>query len=233
MARLPYSPYSKRGRRHSVVTRSSSSLGAGIVFWLQRISAGVLRLKGHSQRRLHGHSPRHPQRPSQSRLQQRLDHSLKRDQAFFELARQKRQEHIDGPVDEPSWLTGRLHQRRLIRRWRQVAVMSLLGIGVVGSIWASLFVSEQVTLSGVPYRVVSKFWQSKPARDAYFAGDNQALHDELVALNVEVDIKAYYRDRFTNEGELDLYIHQLMYNQTGYVGEAYEVGSHRRLKPKY
>ncbi|MEL6940906.1 MAG: hypothetical protein AAFO84_17125, partial [Cyanobacteria bacterium J06598_1] len=93
----------------------------------------------------------------------------------------------------------------------------------------SLFVREQVTFAGVPYRIVDKFWNDKAARDAYFVGDRNALHDRLKTLGVEEDIKDYYRDRFANEYELDQHIHQIMFDRTGYVGEAYNVNNFGQL----
>ena len=217
MTRLPFSPYSKRGRRHSIVTRSPSGFHAGITFLRQRIAAVVPGLKAHSD----------------SRLQRRLDQSLKRDKVFFELVRQKRAERLNGGANESSWLSAQLSERRSEQPWRFGAVALVLGLSLGGSVWTSLFINEQVTLMGIPYRVVDKFWQSEAARNAYFGGDSQALHDELVSLGVEEDIKSYYRDRygdrFSNDYELDRHIHQLMFDRTGYVGEAYKVNNYGRL----
>ncbi len=162
-----------------------------------------------------------------SLLQRRLKSSLKRNRLFFNLVRRKRSQH----ENKPSRLIQRLHDKRKpLRQWqyRVAATVAILGIGSVT--WGGLFVSERVTLGGVPYRIVNKFWHSQAARDAYFAGDRQALHYQLASLGVEEDIKDYYRDRFDNEGELDRHIHQIMYNRTGYVGEAYEVDKHNRLR---
>jgi len=105
-----------------------------------------------------------------------------------------------------------------------VALLSAGGTGLM-----NLFVQEKITLGGVPYGIVRKFWQDSPARDAYFAGDSQALHARLKLLGVEEDIKVFYRDRFPSEYELDRHIHQIMFDRTGYVGEAYEVNKHGRL----
>lgn len=107
-----------------------------------------------------------------------------------------------------------------------------MSLGVGAACWGGLFINEQVTLGGVPYRVVRKFWNSPSARDAYFAGDRQALHDQLSLLGVENDIKNYYRDRFDNEYELDRHIHQIMFDRTGYVGEAYDVDNYGRLNSR-
>ncbi len=163
-----------------------------------------------------------------SRLQRRLQHSLKRDRVFFELVRRNRAQLLN----RPSWLSQQLMARQVAKRVidkqvpqpsRRGWVALIVGLSVGAAAWMTLFVNEQVTLAGVPYPVVHKFWQDKTARDAYFTGDRQALHDRLDNLGVEEDIKAFYSDRFANEYELDRYIHQLMFNQTGYIGEAYNV----------
>jgi hypothetical protein len=167
----------------------------------------------------------------ESWLQRRLRLSLKRDRVFFKLIRKKAQQaaqRAEGP--------SRLHQRLSVKQARHRKVLGGLtlavGLAVAGFTWGSLFVGEQVTLGGVPYRVVDKFLRDDVAKGAYFAGDRQALHDRLLALGVEEDIKAYYRDRFNSEPALDLYIHQLMFDRTGYVGEAYEVDGYGHLKAR-
>jgi hypothetical protein len=192
---------------------------------------------------------------SPSRLQRRLQHSQKRDHAFFELVRRKRAQLLN----RPSWLSQQLSARQAAqssqpaRLWRPGLLLLLVGLGVGGAVWTSLFVNERLTLAGVPYPVVSKFWNDKTAREAYFVGDRQALHDRLETLGVEADIKAFYRDRFAgklanesanasdgeltskavSEPELDRYIHQLMFNQTGYVGEAYDVNDSGQLSSRF
>lgn len=161
-----------------------------------------------------------------SRLKRRLKSSLKRNRLFFDLVRRKRSQ----AENKPSRLSQRLREKRLpALKWRYRVMAAVAVVGVGGLTWGGLFVTERVTLGGVPYGIVSKFWQSKAARDAYFAGDRQALHYQLASLGVEEDIKDYYRDRFDSEGELDRHIHQIMFDQTGYVGEAYEVDNYGRL----
>lgn len=166
---------------------------------------------------------------SKSRLQRRLENSPKRDHIFFNLVRRKRAHRMGSP----SWLSQRLSTKHgPQQRWRYRILLTLLALSLGGAAWTILFVNEQVTVGGVPYRIVHKFWQDKAARDAYFAGDRQALHDELSSLGVEDDIKDFYRPKFDSEYELDRYIHQLMFNQTGYVGEAYEVDNYGQLRPR-
>lgn len=163
--------------------------------------------------------------PKVSRLQRRL-RSMGRNRHLANALRYRRT-HL-------SRLSQRLHivqtQRR---RWRRKVIAVTFGLGLVGVTWTALFVSERITLGGIPYRIVQKFLNDEAAKTAYFAGDRQALHDRLNTLGVEADIKDYYRDRFDSESELDLYIHQMMFDQTGYIGEAYTVDSYGQLNSRY
>lgn len=56
------------------------------------------------------------------------------------------------------------------------------------------------------------------------------LHNRLSALGIEEDIKAYYRPKIQNEIALDRYIHQIFYDNTGYVGTGYFVDSAGKLQ---
>ena len=162
-----------------------------------------------------------------SRLKQRLNHPNKRDRAFLRLVRQKRA--------RPSRLNQMLTSQQVRKLWIQrILVATAIGLGTSGTVWGALFVQEDVTYWGVPYRVVKTFLNDRPARVAYFSGDKELLHDRLVELDVEEAIKEYYRDRYNirNEGELDRFIHQIMYNHTRYVGEAYEVDAYNKLQAK-
>jgi hypothetical protein len=170
-------------------------------------------------------SGKKPASQEESRLQQRLKAHLERDRTFWKVVRRKR--------SQPGQLAQRLNSAKFWRQfWRYATVSAIVGTSLGGTAWTALFVNEKVTLGGVPYRIVNKFWHDKPARDAFFGGDRQALHDQLKALGIEKDIKDFYRDRFDSEHALDLYIHQLMYNRTGYIGEAYTVDMHGRLQPR-
>ncbi len=91
---------------------------------------------------------------------------------------------------------------------------------------------QRGTIQGVPVSILIKFLRDQPARTAYFAGQRQALHERLNQLGIEEDIKAFYRPSISNEVELDRYIHQLMYDRTGYVGKSYKVGPNARLQLK-
>lgn len=152
----------------------------------------------------------------QSRVQQRLQHPISRDRLFLRLIRRRR--------SRPSKLNQKLNSIQFRERiWRRLLLALLLSASAGAVAWGALFVAEQVTLGGVPYQVVRKFYLDKSSKDAYFAGETQALHERLSDIGIENDIKDYYRPQFSDEGQLDLYIHQIMFERTGYIGEAYAV----------
>jgi hypothetical protein len=97
---------------------------------------------------------------------------------------------------------------------------------VVIGLWLA---SPVLTYKGVPLNILFRFVADSTARKAYFSHNRQALHDRLQALGVEEAIKDYYRPQIQNEQELDQYIHQLMYDSTGYVGKAYKVNAQGQL----
>lgn len=164
----------------------------------------------------------------ESRVYRRLKETSLRDRLFYTL-RQRRRDRLAENENQPSQLTQRLQTQSRHRQYQRGLAAATLSLGLGGAAWTGLFVSERVTLGGVPYGIVETFWTDKTARDAYFSGDTQALHDQLSDLGVEEAIKAYYRDQFDNEHELDRYIHQIMFNRTGYIGEAYQVNNQGQL----
>ncbi len=102
-----------------------------------------------------------------------------------------------------------------------------LSLGIVG---VGIFIfSPILTYKGVPLKILLKFIADEPSREAYFSDNRVALHNRLQALGVEEEIKAFYRPQFSNEQDLDQYIHQLMYDNTGYVGKAYVVDGQGNL----
>jgi hypothetical protein len=111
---------------------------------------------------------------------------------------------------------------------RSVRMAMVVGLGL-GAVW---FFSGQMVIGGVPSSVILTFLQDRPALNAYFRSDVQGLHDRLNELGVEEQIKDYYRPQIPDEAKLDQYIHQIFYNRTGYVGEAYEVSEQGTLRPK-
>lgn len=92
-------------------------------------------------------------------------------------------------------------------------------IGVV------LLTKGYLTIGGVPIPIITSFLQDETARTAYFQGDNNKLHARLQEMGIEEKIKAFYRLKIPDEAKLDQHIHQIMYDRTGYVGEAYQVNS--------
>ncbi|MBO3463415.1 hypothetical protein G7B40_000895 [Aetokthonos hydrillicola Thurmond2011] len=89
-----------------------------------------------------------------------------------------------------------------------------------------------LTYKGVPISILVDFLQDTIAREAYFKGHKKALHHRLKELGVEEKIKDFYRPQFQEEQELDRYIHQLLYNNTGYIGAAYLVNAQGELQLK-
>lgn len=112
------------------------------------------------------------------------------------------------------------------------ALAALLGVSSLGIAWVMLFMTNVVTLGGVPYGVLMKFWQDPIARNAYFSGNGSLLHDRMSALGIEASIKAYYRPKIADEAKLDQHIHQVLYDRTGYIGEAYKISSRGKLVPR-
>lgn len=116
------------------------------------------------------------------------------------------------------------HAKRLKRsKWLKIALGASLGtFFLAGSgLW---LVKDTLTYRGVPLRMILNFLEDPIARNAYFDGDRTLLHKRLDELGFERDIKAHYRPQIRNEVDLDRYIHQLMYDNTGYVGKAYRLG---------
>jgi hypothetical protein len=102
-----------------------------------------------------------------------------------------------------------------------VSLIWILGSFALG--WGILFVSGVVTLGGVPASIVGKFLGDPTAVGAFLTGEGAKLHQRLEELGIESEIKAYYRPRIPDEVRLDQYIHQLLYDRTGYVGNNYLV----------
>ena len=115
-------------------------------------------------------------------------------------------------------------------RWSYVATGGAVSLLVAGlGLWIAY---PTLTYKGVPVRILVHFLEDEQARSAYFAGQKTALHGRLKALGVEEQIKDFYRPQFQNEQALDLHIHQLLYDNTGYIGAAYAVDAEGQLIPK-
>ncbi|MFK8182951.1 MAG: hypothetical protein AB8B99_06210 [Phormidesmis sp.] len=164
----------------------------------------------------------------ESRVYRRLKDVSLSDRLFYTL-RERKRDRLAENEHRPSQLSQRLQDKNRHNQYKRGLAAATIGLGLGTATWTGLFVTEQVTFGGVPYRIVETFWNDKTARDAYFSGETQALHDQLSALGVEEAIKAYYRDQFDNEHELDKHIHQIMFDRTGYVGEAYQVNNQGQL----
>lgn len=111
---------------------------------------------------------------------------------------------------------------------RLIFMQLVAGLAVV-MIVTTLFWGPSLTLQGVPVSIILTFLQDQQARDAYFANNKQGLHTRLQELNIEEEIKAFYRPQIPDEVQLDQHIHQIFYETTGYVGKAYRVSSDGRL----
>jgi hypothetical protein len=108
----------------------------------------------------------------------------------------------------------------------------LYSMALIAFLGFALWFTEFGTVQGVPVAVVLQFLSDDTARNAYFAGDKQELHDRLDHMGIEEKVKAFYRPQIQDESKLDQYIHQLLYNSTGYVGIAYTVDNKGVLAPK-
>lgn len=113
-----------------------------------------------------------------------------------------------------------------------VALAALLATSFVGLAWVMLFVTNVITLRGVPYSVLMQFWQDPIARNAYFSGNGELLHTRLSETGAEAALKAYYQPKIADSTQLDQRIQQILYNHTGFVAEAYQVSDNGRLMPK-
>jgi len=122
----------------------------------------------------------------------------------------------------------RISQRRSLVRSLSVALVVGVGILIASSAGFNPR-STALTIGQVPIPILLKFIADQPARTAYFRQDKQGLHDRLVVLGIEEDMKAFYRPQIQDEVKLDQHIHQIFYERTGYIGEAYRVNAQGTL----
>ncbi len=85
------------------------------------------------------------------------------------------------------------------------------------------FSVNRLVFKGVPVSIIVDFLLDETARSAYFRGNKQLLHDRLGEMGVEEKVKDFYRPQGLDEQQLDQHIHQIFYDNTGYVGTAYRV----------
>jgi len=111
-------------------------------------------------------------------------------------------------------------------RQTSLKVATLIFVSFLVCVWIGvILLTNGLTIGGVPAPIIVSFIQDETARSAYFKGDSKKLHDRLQDMGVEEQIKAFYRPQIGDEVQLDQYIHQLLYNRTGHVGNAYKVNS--------
>lgn len=123
----------------------------------------------------------------------------------------------------PQWVSGKTALQQVLTAFYLAATL-VVGAIVILFLSGQLAIrSGQLAIVGIPAPIILEFLQDQPARSAYLQGNGRALHDRLKALGVKEQIKAYYRPQIPDELDLDQYIHQLLYERTGYVGESYRV----------
>ncbi|AFY70157.1 hypothetical protein Pse7367_1881 [Thalassoporum mexicanum PCC 7367] len=114
--------------------------------------------------------------------------------------------------------------------------IGLLFLSVAGSIalygMFSLAGAKPASISGVPLPIVMRSMLDGQTRKAYFQGDGDLLYRRLKELGVETDIRDHYRQYISDEAELDRYVNQLMYENTGYVNDDFDVDRNGQLVPK-
>jgi hypothetical protein len=116
-------------------------------------------------------------------------------------------------------------KRRLARSpFLKLGLLVLISLAVVGA-----YFSDSITIKAVPLKIVLKVFTDSQSMDAYFKDNKPRLHERLQELNVEEEIKAYYRPQIRDEQKLDQYIHQVFYDLTGYIGLSYKVNSQGKL----
>ena len=84
---------------------------------------------------------------------------------------------------------------------------------------------ESATIANVPVPLVVRAFEDETARNYFLLGNKRAFHDRLERMGIKDAIKAFYRPRIHDEVKLDQYIHQIFYDDTGFVGDAYYVNS--------
>lgn len=135
-------------------------------------------------------------------------------------------------MDRPVFESRRTRPSRNVSTYRSsrkasllVATVIYLNLILCVGIWVVLLTDGYLTIGGVPTSIIVSFLQDEKARNAYFQGDSNKLHDRLQHMGIEDRIKAFYRPQISDEAKLDQHIHQILYDRTGYVGNAYRVNS--------
>lgn len=131
-------------------------------------------------------------------------------------------------VSRPSKTDAALLYRDTSKAGLRVAT-SLFGALILFVGLGTLLLTKQLAVGGVPVPIILEFLRDDTARTAYLQKDSRKLHDRLEAMGVEAQIKAFYRPQIHDEIKLDQYIHQLLYERTGHVGDAYRVNAQGML----
>lgn len=133
-------------------------------------------------------------------------------------------------MDRPVFQSRRTRRSRYGSAYRSsrkasllVATIIYLNLFLCAGVWVVLLTNGFLTIGGVPTPIIASFLQDETARNAYFQGDKEKLHARLQNMGIEDRIKAFYRPQIEDEAKLDQHIHQILYDRTGYVGQAYRV----------
>ncbi len=112
---------------------------------------------------------------------------------------------------------------------RRIAI--IVGLAASSTMMAVMyfFLSGNLVVYGVPSSVIIQFLADETARAAYLNGHNQVLHDRLNEMGIEEQMKDFYRSHISDETLLDQHIHQILYDCTGYVGDAYRLNADGHL----
>ena len=128
-------------------------------------------------------------------------------------------------MDKPGFQSRRIPSRRGFTYRSSQAFVLVATICLLLCAWVGveLLTKGDFAIAGVPTSVIISFLQDETARDAYFQGDMKKLHARLQSMGTEEKVKAFYRSQIRNEAKLDQHIHQILYERTGYVGNAYQL----------
>ena len=114
-------------------------------------------------------------------------------------------------------------RRRIPKSWVIAACLVLFSTSIGAAAW--LLMRKSATVGGVPVPLIIKAFNDETARNYFLIGNKRAFHDRLERIGIKEEIKAFYRPQIHDEIKLDQYIHQIFYNDTGFVGDAYYLNS--------
>lgn len=76
---------------------------------------------------------------------------------------------------------------------------------------------NELRIGGIPSAIILDVFSDSEALNAFFFGDRMALRSRLKELNIDKKMMELYRPYFSNEIELERYVDQIFYNDTGYA----------------